>query len=76
MGDAEADPAAHWRRLPSLGKRATRAPSDSAGVMTIACKRRETDATREAPTEVGRAHQLEIREDQAGPYGVAGGPLY
>jgi hypothetical protein len=25
---------------------------------------------------VGRAHQLEIREDQAGPSGVAGGPLY
>jgi len=25
---------------------------------------------------VARAHQLEIREDQAGPSGVAGGPLY
>jgi hypothetical protein len=32
----------------------------------IACKHRETDATRETPAVVGRAHQLEIREDQAG----------
>jgi hypothetical protein len=42
----------------------------------MACKHRETDATRETPAVVGRAHQLAIREDQAGPSGVAGGPLY
>ena len=76
MGNAEADLSLLRGRLPSLGKRAIRAPSGSAGVVATACKRRETDVTRETPTVVGRAHQLEIREDQAGPPGVAGGPLY
>jgi hypothetical protein len=60
----------HW------GSRATSAPKGSAGVLATACRHRETDATRETPAVVGRAHQLEIREDQAGPSGVAGGPLY
>ena len=76
MGDAEADLAEKQGRLPPLGKRATRAPNGSAGVVATACKHRETDATRETPAVVGRAHQLEIREDRAGPCGVAGGPLY
>ena len=76
MGNAEADLSLLRGRLPSLGKRAIRAPSGSAGVVATACKHRETDATRETPAVVGRAHQLEIREDQAGPSGVAGGPLY
>ena len=58
------------------GSRATCAPRGSAGVLATACKHRETNATRETPTVVGRAHQLEIREDQTGPSGVAGGPLY
>jgi len=74
--NAEADLAQLQGRLPSLGKWATRAPSGSAGVVATACKHRETVATRETPTVVARAHQLEIREDQAGPSGVAGGPLY
>jgi hypothetical protein len=76
MANAEADPPELRGRLPPLGKRATQAPSGSAGVMATACKHRETDATRETPAVVGRAHQLEIREDQAGPSGVAGGSLY
>jgi hypothetical protein len=76
MGDAEADLSEIQGRLPSLGKRATRAPSGSAGVVATACRHGETVATRETPAVVRRAHQLEIREDQAGPSGVAGGPLY
>jgi hypothetical protein len=76
MGNAEADLPQLQGRLPLLGKRATQALSGSVGVVATACKHRETDATRETPAVVGRAHQLEIREDQAGPFGVAGGPLY
>jgi len=75
-GNAEADLPPAQGRLPPLGKWATWASNGSAGVVATACKHRETDATRETPAVVGRAHQLEIREDQAGPSGVAGGPLY
>src|SRR5215471_21072104 len=50
--------------------------NDSAGVVATACRHRETNATREAPTVAGRARQLAIREGEAGPFGVAGGPLY
>jgi hypothetical protein len=75
-GDAEADLPGIQGRLPSLGKRAAYATNDSAGVVATACMHRETDETRQTPTVVGRAHQPAIREGQAGPSGVAGGPLY
>jgi len=74
--NAEADLPGIQGRLPSLGKRAAYATNDSAGVVATACRHRETNATREAPTVAGRARQLAIREGEAGPFGVAGGPLY
>ena len=74
--NAEADLSECQGRLPSLVKRAAYATNDSAVVVATACRHRDTDATRETPTVVGRAHQLAIREGVAGPFGVAGGPLY
>ncbi len=46
-------------------------PNDSAGVVTTACVEEERCATREAPTVVGKSHQLVIREGQTGQCGVA-----
>ena len=74
--DAEADLSEYQGRLPSLGKRAAYATNDSTGVVATACRHRETNATRETPTVAGRARQLAIREGEAGPFGVAAGPLY
>ena len=72
--NAEADLSECQGRLPSMVKRAAYATRDSAGVVATACRHRETDATREAPTVARRARQLAIREGEAGPFGVAGGP--
>ena len=67
-GNAEADPPLIRGRLTAVGKRATRAPTGSAGVLAAACVKRETAATREAPS-VARTRQPGIREDQPGPAG-------
>src|SRR5262249_19627246 len=69
-GNLEVDLPGIQGRLPSLGKRATYATNDSTGVVATVCRHRETDATREVPTVVGRAHQLAIREGEAGPSGT------
>ena len=45
-----------------------------AGVVATACKPRGAAATREAPEVIVR-DQLATRESQAGPFGVAEGPV-
>ena len=67
---AEADPSGYWGRPPPLDGIAT-ASSGSVGVMASACMEEEIDGTREAPTVRGRGSQPELREEQAGPCGVA-----
>ncbi len=47
------------------------ASNDSAGVVASACMEEEIAGTREAPTVKGRGSQPELREEQAGPSGVA-----
>ena len=42
-----------------------------AGVVAMACVKEDRQATREAPTVRGRGSQPELREEQAGPSGVA-----
>ncbi len=54
----------------SLDEKAT-ASNDSAGVVAPACMEEKVVGTREAPTARGRGSQLELREEQAGPCGVA-----
>ena len=54
----------------SLDEIAT-ASNDSAGVVASACMEEEIVGTREAPTVRGRGSQPELREEQAGPSGVA-----
>ncbi len=67
---AEADPAEFRGRPLPLGRIAT-APNGSVGVMASACMEEEIVGTREAPTVRGRVSQPELREEQAGPSGVA-----
>ena len=67
---AEADPAEFRGRPLPLGRIAT-APNGSVGVMASACMEEEIVGTREAPTVRGRVSQPELREEQAGPFGVA-----
>ncbi len=67
---AEADPAEFRGRPVPLGETAT-APNGSVGVMASACMEEEIVGTREAPTVRGRGSQPELREEQAGPSGVA-----
>jgi hypothetical protein len=72
----EADPPMKRGRLLSLGKRAKQAPSGSTGVLAAARVHREIVATREAPRGGwGVTSQPESREGQAGPLGVADGPV-
>ncbi len=47
------------------------ASNDSAGVVASACMEEEIVGTREAPTMRSRGSQLELREEQAGSFGVA-----
>jgi len=47
------------------------ASNDSAGVVAPACMEEEIVGTRETPTVRGRGSQPELREEQAGPSGVA-----
>ncbi len=68
--NAEADLSRFQGRPLSLDKIAT-ASNDSAGVVASACMEEEIVGTREAPTERGRGSQPELREEQAGPSGVA-----
>ncbi len=67
---AEADPAEFWGRPSPLGRIAT-ASNGSAGVVASACMEEEIVGTREAPSMRGRGSQLELREEQAGSFGVA-----
>ena len=67
---AEADPSDIWGRPMPLGETAI-ASNGSAGVMAPACMEEEIDGTREAPAVGGRGSQPELREEQAGPFGVA-----
>ena len=46
-------------------------PLGPAGVVASACMEEEIVGTREAPTVRGRGSQPELREEQAGPCGVA-----
>ena len=54
-GNAEVDPPVIRGRLPSAGKRATRAPAGSAGVLAAARMEGGMDATRETPSEAWHA---------------------
>ncbi len=62
---------------PSPLDRIATASNDSAGVTTLravpasACMEEEIVGTREAPTMRSRGSQLELREEQAGSFGVA-----
>ncbi len=67
---AEADPAEFRGRPLPLGRIAT-APNGSVGVMASACMEEEVVGTREAPSMRGRGSQPELREEQAGSFGVA-----
>jgi hypothetical protein len=63
MVDAEADPAEQRGKAVIDGEVSETAPSDFAGVMTMACMKEEDSATREALWR-GRAHgQLALREE-------------
>ena len=66
----ETDPADFRGRSMPSGETAT-APDGSVGVMASACMEEEIVGTREAPTVRGRGSQPELREEQAGPSGVA-----
>ena len=68
--DAEADLPRFQGSPPPLGEIAT-APNDSARVVASACMEEEIVGTREAPAVRGRGSQPELREEQAGPAGVA-----
>ncbi len=68
--DAEADPSGFWGRPSSLDEIAT-ASNDSAGVVAPACMEEKIVGTREAPAVRSRVSQPELREEQAGPSGVA-----
>jgi len=50
-----------------LGKRAKKAPEDSAGVMTMACIEKEGRCNTGQVTKAVRADQPDAREGQAGP---------
>jgi hypothetical protein len=50
-----------------LGKRAIKAPEDSAGVMTMACIEEEDRCNTGQVAEVVKADQPDSREGQAGP---------
>ena len=68
--NAEADLSGFQGRPPPLDKIAT-ASNGSAGVVAPACMEEEIVGTREAPTVRSRVSQPELREEQAGPSGVA-----
>ena len=68
--DAEADLSRFKGRPLPPGEIAT-APGGSDGVMASACMEEEIVGTREAPAGRGRGSQPELREEQAGPSGVA-----
>jgi hypothetical protein len=55
-----------------MGKHERISPISPAGVMATACMPRGPDATRETPAVIRSWDQLEARESQAGPFGVAG----
>ncbi len=67
----EPTPRPIWGKAAVVGEEATIAPNGPAGVMASACVRTEIVGTREAPTVRGRGSQPELREEQAGPSGVA-----
>ena len=68
--DAEADLSRFQGRPLPLDEIAT-ASNGSAGVVAPACMEEEVVGTREAPVVRGRGSQPELREEQAGPSGVA-----
>ena len=68
--DAEADLSRFQGRPLSLDEIAI-ASNDSAGVVASACMEEEIVGTREAPAVRSRVSQPELREEQAGPSGVA-----
>ncbi len=72
---AGADLAVFQGKPPSCGEVATDAPTDPAGVVASACMHRRSIATREAPTVRACDSQLESREGQARPGGVAERPV-
>jgi hypothetical protein len=67
---AEADPSEFSGRPLPLGRIAT-APNGSVRKMASACMEEEIVGTREAPAVKGRGSQPELREEQAGSFGVA-----
>ena len=71
---AEADPPLKRGRLPAVGKRATRAPTGSAGVLAVACVEEGIGRNTGSPAG-GAAHaQPTAREGQVGPAGWRRGP--
>ena len=68
--DAEAD-LSRFQGRPSALDRIATASNGSAGVVASACMEEEIVGTRVAPTVTGRGSQPELREEQAGPCGVA-----
>ena len=74
-GDAEADPPATRGKRVSGGKRATRAPADSAGVMAAARREEGGGARHGKPRRWHGTCPPAVCEGQAGPYGVAERPV-
>ena len=69
--NAEADPPWKRGRLPAVGKRATRAPTDSAGVLAVACVEEGTGRNTGSPAGGVGTRQRTAREGQVGPVRVA-----
>ena len=73
---AEADPPQKRGRLPAVGKRATRAPTGSAGVLAVACMEEGIGRNTGSPAGgVARANRQPARV-KVGPAGWRRGPQY
>ena len=73
--NAEADPPPIRGRLPATGKRATRAPVGSAGVVTAACAREGNSSNTGSPGGGVAPAKPASRKGQAGPVRVAERPV-
>ena len=69
--NAEADPPLKRGRLPPVGKRATRAPTGSAGVLAVACMEEGSGGNTGSPARWRGTRQPTTREGKAGPDRVA-----
>ena len=65
--DAEAAPPLKRVRLPAVGKRATRAPTGSAGVLAVACMEEGIGRNTGSPARWRGTRQPTARAGQVGP---------